>query len=134
MAWTDSDLDRIGDTQELELASLRPSGSLGRYTTMWVVRVGGDLYVRSAGGPERPWFQRALTSRIGRVRAGAVERDVTFGDASPTTHAEIDTAYHAKYDSYGPRIVNHVTGPNARAVTIRLMPRSEACTDHPIER
>ena len=31
-------------------------------------------------------------------------------------------AYHAKYDRYGPRIVGSVVGPNAEAVTIRLVP------------
>ena len=31
------------------------------------------------------------------------------------------TAYHAKYDRYGPAIAGHVTGPAAHAVTIRLI-------------
>jgi Uncharacterized protein conserved in bacteria (DUF2255) len=33
---------------------------------------------------------------------------------------DIDSAYHAKYDRYGPRIVGSVTGPEPRAVTVRL--------------
>jgi hypothetical protein len=32
-------------------------------------------------------------------------------------------AYHAKYDRYGPGIVGSVVGPEAYAVTIRLVPR-----------
>ena len=48
--WTDDELARIGDATELELASRRPDGTLRSFTTMWVVRVGDDLYVRSAGG------------------------------------------------------------------------------------
>jgi hypothetical protein len=39
-------------------------------------------------------------------------------------HAGIDAAYHAKYDRYGPAIVGTVVGPEAEAVTIKLVPRS----------
>ena len=36
--------------EELEIAASRPDGSLHRFTTIWVVRVGDDLYVRSYRG------------------------------------------------------------------------------------
>ena len=55
-AWTDEELESIGETQELQLASRRTDGTLRTFTTMWVVRVGSDVYVRSAGGPGRPWY------------------------------------------------------------------------------
>jgi hypothetical protein len=124
--WTKEQLDRIGDATELQLTSVREDGSLRPYVTMWVVRVGDDVYVRSAGGPERPWYRRAKVSGAGRIRAGSVEWDVTFADAAADAHAEIDAAYHAKYDRYGATIVGHVTGPAARPVTIRLTPKDGA--------
>ncbi|MGZ4755364.1 MAG: DUF2255 family protein [Acidimicrobiia bacterium] len=123
--WTTDELHHIDDSQELQLASVQSDGSLSAYTTMWVVRAGDDLYVRSAGGPDRPWYRRAKARGIGRIRAGGVERDVQFGDAIAEAYAAIDAAYHAKYDQYGPNIVGHVVGPGANAVTIRLVPRSE---------
>jgi hypothetical protein len=123
--WTDEELQRVGDAQELQLASTRPDGSLRPYVTMWVVRAGEDLYVRSAYGPTNGWYRRATASGVGRIRAGGVERDVTFADAVPTAHAAIDAAYHAKYDRYGPRIVGTVVGPQAEGVTVRLVPRDE---------
>jgi len=123
MGWTDDEARRIGDTTELQLASLRADCSLGPYTTMWVVRVGDDIYVRSAGGPDRPWYRHARASGAGRIRAGGVERDVTFSDAELGAHTAIDVAYHAKYDHYGPTIVGSVVGPGAEAVTVRLVPR-----------
>ena len=91
---------------------------------MWVVRAGDDLYIRSAHGPTNPWFRRAKASGAGRIRAGGLERDVTFAEAAPDVHAALDAAYHAKYDQYGPRIVGSVVGPAAAAVTITLVPRS----------
>ena len=36
-------------------ASRRPDRSLRPYVTMWVVRAGVGLYVRSAYGPDNPW-------------------------------------------------------------------------------
>lgn len=121
-AWSDTDLDRIGNAQELNLASARADGSLRPYTTMWVVRAGDEIYVRSAGGPDRPWYRHATASGAGRIRAGGVERDVTFGDATADAHAAIDAAYHAKYDQYGANIIDSVVGPHAKAVTVRLVP------------
>ena len=124
--WTDDELNRIGTAEELQLASSRLDGTLRPYVTMWVVRAGDDLYVRSAYGPDNGWFRRAKASRTGHIRAGGVERDVDFAEVEATAdaHAAIDAAYHAKYDHYGPRIVGSVVGPQARTVTIKLVPRS----------
>lgn len=121
-AWAEADLVRIGAAAELDLASRRPDGTLRGFVTMWAVRTGDDLYVRSAGGPDRPWYRHATEAGTGRIRAGGVEADVTFEAAPADAHAGIDAAYHHKYDRYGARIVGHVTGPDAEAVTIRLVP------------
>lgn len=122
--WPSDELDRAGRAEELDLASRRPDGTLGPYVTMWVVRAGDDLYVRSAYGPQNPWYLRAKASGSGRIRAGGVERDVTFAQAPAGANDAIDTAYHRKYDRYGPHIVSSVTGPAAEAVTIRLVPEA----------
>ena len=124
--WSDDQLRRVGDAIELDVASRRGDGSLRPFVTMWVVRVGDDLYVRSAGGPDRPWYRHALASGTGRVRAGGIEADVTFGHAADEAQDAIDDVDHAKYDHYGPRIVGSVVGPAAHAVTVQLIhnPRS----------
>jgi hypothetical protein len=120
--WTTADLERIGTSEELQLASRRSDGTRSGFVTMWVVRIGDGLYVRSAGGPDRPWYRSALGAGAGIVRAGGIERRVTFSrvETSDEVNDAIDAAYHAKYDRYGPRIVGSVVGPKAHAVTIRL--------------
>lgn len=122
-AWTEDELSRIGRAEELQITSRRADGSLRPYVTIWVVRAGDDIYVRSAYGSSNPWFVRATASGSGRIRAGGVERDVTFADAAPDAHAGIDTAYHAKYDRHGPAIVGTVVGAEAALTTIRLQPQ-----------
>ena len=126
--WTSDVLDRIGSSEELELASRRADRTLNGFVTMWVVRVGDDLYVRSAGGAARPWYRHAVARGLGTVRAGGVERDVTFATADPGAHGAIDAAYHTKYDRYGPAIVGSVVGAEAHDVTIRLVPTGENST------
>jgi hypothetical protein len=49
--WTDDELDRVGSAEELDVASRRRDGELGGPRTIWVVRVGDDIYVRSVNGP-----------------------------------------------------------------------------------
>ncbi|MFC0681044.1 DUF2255 family protein [Lysobacter korlensis] len=122
-SWTADELRRVGDADELHVTSLRPDGSLRPSVTIWVVRVGDDLYIRSAYGPQNGWFRRARASGAGRIRAGGVERDVTFAETPAEVHAAIDAAYHAKYDRYGERIVRTVVGDAVAPLTIRLVPK-----------
>jgi len=123
--WTPEQLALIGQAEELRLAPRRPNGTLRSFTTMWVVCANEELYVRSAGGPQRPWYRRALDTKNGRIRAGGVEADVRFVEAAPDVQLAIDAAYDAKYDRYGPTIVGHVTGPRSHLVTVRLVPENE---------
>jgi len=122
--WTAEELRRIGDAEELQVATRRSDGSLSRYVTIWVVSAGTAIYIRTAHGTDNPWFRRALKSRAGRIRAGGIERDITFLDADPASHSAIDDAYHAKYDRHGPAIVGSVVGPRLAGGTLQLRPIS----------
>lgn len=122
--WNPAELDRIGAAEELDLASRRPDGTVRPYVTIWVVRSGDELYVRSAYGVDNPWYRRAVAAGLGRIRIGDLERDVTFSRADPAAFPGIDAAYHGKYDRHGPAIVGTVVGPGAAPATLRLSPAS----------
>jgi hypothetical protein len=122
-AWTADELARIGAADEVDVASRRPDGSLRPFVTIWGVRLGDDFYVRSAYGHDNPWFQRALRSGDGRIRAGGVERDVAFEVPGADVADGITAAYHAKYDRYGPSIVGTVVSPEAATSTLKLVRR-----------
>jgi hypothetical protein len=121
--WTSDELTRIGTADELELASVRRDGTLRKPRTIWVVRVGDDLYVRSMYGRAGGWFPATQVHHQGRISAGGVEKDVTFADADPDLNDAIDATYHDKYRRYGERIVGGVVNPEARAATVKLVPR-----------
>ena len=122
VGWTEDELQAVGAADEFRVSSRRRDGTLRPYVTIWGVRVGDDIYVRSAHGTTNPWFVRARQSGQGRIQAGGIERDVSFEDGASAAHSDLDAAYHAKYDRYGPRIVGTVVGSRAAPGTFRLVP------------
>lgn len=122
-AWAPADLAQVERADELRISSYRPDGTLRPAVIIWVVRVGDGVYVRSAQGPDNGWFRRALDAGRGHVSVGGVETDVDVVTPDDAPHDEIDAAYHAKYDRYGPAPGGAVTGPTVTAVTFRLDPR-----------
>jgi len=124
--WTGEELTRVGAAEELRIASLRRDGTLTNPVTIWVVRLGDDLYVRSVNGRTAAWYRGTQARHEGRIWAGGVEKDVTFVDvdADSNIQDQIDTAYRTKYRRYAASIVNSVLSPGARSATLRLVPRS----------
>lgn len=121
--WTNDELNKIGRAEELQIASLRNDGTLRKPVTIWVVRIGDNLYVRSVNGRTSAWFRGMQARHEGHIRAGGVDKDVTFvEDDDPNINEQIDAAYRAKY-SYYPSGVNHINSSAARAATIKLVPR-----------
>ncbi len=124
-AWTNEELNKVGAAEELQIASLQRDGTLRHSVTIWVVRLGDDLYVRSVNGRDGAWFRGAQQCHVGRIQAGGMNKDVTFvEEPDPGINEQIDAAYRTKYRRYGANIVNSIISPKARAATIKLAPRS----------
>jgi hypothetical protein len=124
--WTNDELDAIGDADELQIAPLRRDGSARKPVTIWVVRVGDDLYVRSVKGRDGAWFRAAEASREGHIRAGGIDRDVTFeAETDPGINDQIDAAYRTKYRRSASFVPPMLT-PDARATTLRLVPSASS--------
>ncbi len=120
--WTSDELEKIGAAQELNLASIRGDGSLRAPVTMWVVRHGDDLYVRSVNGRGSSWFRGARNRHEAHVSAGGVEKDVYLVETDEADD-EVDAAYGEKYSRRYPTIVPSIVAAQARAATLKLVPR-----------
>jgi hypothetical protein len=122
-AWTKDELEKIAAAQELQIVSLRPDGTLSSPVTIWVVRSGDDLYVRSYKGRGGAWFRTAQARHQGRIRAGGVEKEVKFvNESDPMINEQIDSAYRAKYGHYNAEYIDPMVGAEARATTFKLVP------------
>ena len=123
--WTSEELTKIGAAEELEIASLRRDGTLRKPVTIWVVRHGDDLYVRSVNGRTAAWFRGTEVRHEGRIWAGGVEKDVTFVEEPETAlNDQIDAVYRTKYRRYLHNYVPPIISPEARVTTLKLVPRS----------
>lgn len=122
--WTSEELDRIEAADELEIVSVGRDGRLWKPTTIWVVRLGDDLFVRSVRGSAGAWFRGTQVRHAGRISAGGVTKDVIFVDADDDLDDRIDEAYRSKYRRYSANIVGSVLTPQARSTTLKLAPRS----------
>ena len=123
-SWTRNDLERIGAADELQLASLKEDGTLRKPVTIWVVRVGDELYVRAYRGRETAWSRHIQRRHEGRIGAFGVTKDVTLVDASSdeALNNTIDAAYQSKYRRYSATYVDPMIAPQARATTLKLVP------------
>jgi hypothetical protein len=121
-AWTSDELDTMGAAEELDLASVRRDSTLRNPVTMWVVRHGDYLYVRSVNGRGSSWFRGAQARDIAHIQAGGVHRDVTLVETDDVGD-EVDATYRTKYGRRYPSIVPAIVAREARAATLELVPR-----------
>jgi hypothetical protein len=123
--WTSDELTKIGTAEELQIVSLQRDGTLRNPVTIWVVRLGDDIYVRSVYGRSSAWFRGTQTRHEGHIRAGGVDKDVAFVEEGDSDiNDRIDDAYRKKYRRYAASIINSTLSLEARSATIRLVPGS----------
>jgi hypothetical protein len=118
-SWSASDLADIDAADELEIAVVRADGTLMRWTPIWVVCAGDEVYVRSWHRRDTGWFGRAVRTRRASVRVPGLEADVTvedLADSSAEVTEAVDAAYREKYGSGAGSMVT----PEAHATTLRL--------------
>ena len=119
--WTDEELNKIGNAEELRIAGRKADGTLRKPVIIWVVSVGDALYVRSVNGRTSGWFRGVLVRHEGRIWAGGVEKNVTFvEETEPDVNAKIDEAYLNKYQRY-PQWVAPMVTSEVQATTIKLI-------------
>ena len=125
-AWTPEDLRLVRAAAELQIAVRRADGTLRRWVTVWVVRAGGQVYVRTWYRRDTGWFGHALASGRARIRVPGLEADVRVedvGEGPPATRAAVDSAYVDKYGPDGG--TRRMVSAEAAATTLRLEPAED---------
>jgi hypothetical protein len=122
-SWTNDELTKVDAAEELEIAALRPDGTSRKPVTIWVVRVGQGIYVRSAYGTNPAWYRATKVRHEGYIEVASLRQEVTFEEADPAVGDQIDAAYRKKYRRHGAQYINSVITAEARSATIKLVPR-----------
>jgi hypothetical protein len=131
VAWSTDELERIGRADELEIAAKRADGTLGRAVPIWVVRAGGQVYVRTWYRRDGGWFGHVVGSRRARIRVPGLEADIAIEDVGGDEgelRATVDAAYRVKYGRYGETTVERMVTDDAAAATLRLVPQPGGST------
>ncbi len=120
--WKPEELAILAKPDEIEIATRRRDGSLRGLVTIWIVRHGSELYIRSVGGANASWYRGAQIRHQAQIAAGGLTRDVKLIEADHGLDHQIDAAYRRKYARYSESTLRRITSPEARATTLRLEP------------
>ena len=120
--WNPGQAAAIAAPQEVRVATRRRDGTLRRPRTIWIVRAGERVYIRSTNGPGADWFRAATATRSGQILADGRTYDVTFTEVTdPSDLAAADEGYRAKYRPYA-SIVAHLEEVGPRSATLQVTP------------
>ena len=125
--WRAGELSLIDGCGEVDIATRRSDGTLRAARTVWIVRHGDAVYVRSVNGTTAAWYRGVRTCHEGELSAGRLQRGVVFAEVG--THAgegsglddALDATYRAKYGRSSSAVVC-ITADVARATTLRVDP------------
>src|SRR5580704_12633091 len=80
VSWSAEQLESIGRSGELQIATRRTDGTLRSWIPIWVVCVGDDVYVRTWYRRTTGWFGHVLHYPQARIRVASLETDVSVVD------------------------------------------------------
>jgi hypothetical protein len=120
--WTAGQAAAITAPQEVRVVTRRPDGTLRRPTTIWIVRDGERVFIRSTNGRGADWFRAAVATGTGQVIAGGQTFDVAFDEVTDARDlAVVDRGYRDKYGQYA-SIVDHLEEDGPRSATLLVEP------------
>lgn len=124
--WSTEELELLDRSEELQITTRRGDRTLRPWVPIWVVCVDGHAYVRTWQRRDNGWFGRAVSSRRAWIRVPGLECEVAVEDVGGGARAElsaaVDASYRSKYGRYGSATVDRMTGEDAAATTLRLVP------------
>jgi hypothetical protein len=111
--WSDEQLQHLAQSAELQISA----GPRLRWTPVWVVVVGSEVFVRTWTRRQTGWYGAAVREGRARLRLPDGDAEAVVVPEGASRAAAVDTAYQAKYGAGG--AASMVT-PEAAASTLRL--------------
>jgi hypothetical protein len=119
--WNRTDLTTFENADTMLVRPKRDDGKLIGGVPIWVVVTGGEVFVRSARGPEGLWYRHARSTGEGVVRADGKQFEVRFVPVDgKRMEPAVNEAYQAKYGNSG--YVDSMLEDASASTTLRLEP------------
>ncbi len=122
VTWSAGQLDLIGRSVELNVASRRIDGTLRSPVPIWVVCIDDAVYVRTWYRRTTGWFGHVIEVPRAHIQVPDLEANVVvtdLGNGPSGLRASVDAAYQAKYGAGHRSMVTD----DAAATTLRLDPQ-----------
>jgi hypothetical protein len=120
MQFNVADLDLIDRTAEVRIETSMTGGPVHR-TIIWVVVDGGDVFIRSAYGPEARWYREATANSSVILWVGSRSLEArAIHEADPDAIARASAGILRKYA--GDPAAPGMNRPELLPLTLRLEP------------
>jgi hypothetical protein len=116
-------LQLLNETREVRVETRRDEDAPAHRTTIWVVTVDGDVFVRSVRGERGRWYREVSANPSAALHVG--DRRIPVR-ASPVTDeptvGAVSEAYQSKYGRTSPGSTRAMVQPETLPTTLKLEP------------
>jgi hypothetical protein len=116
-------LQLLDETREVRIETRRDEEAPAHRTTIWVVTVDGDVFVRSVRGERGRWYREVSANPSAALHVG--DRRIPVR-ASPVTDeptvGAVSEAYRSKYGRTSPGSTRAMVQPETLPTTLKLEP------------
>jgi hypothetical protein len=116
-------LQLLDETKEVRVETRRDEDAPAHRTTIWVVTVDGDVFVRSVRGERGRWYREVSANPSAALHVG--DRRIPVR-ASPVTDeptiGAVSDAYRSKYGRSSPGSTRAMVQPETLPTTLKLEP------------
>ena len=116
-------LQLLEETREVQIETRRDEDAPTHRTTIWVVTVDGDVFVRSVRGEKGRWYREVSANPSAALHVGDKRIPVRAVPATdePTVGA-VSEAYRSKYGRTSPGSTQAMLRPETLPTTLKLEP------------
>ena len=113
----------LDETKEVKIETRRDDESPEHRTTIWVVVVDGEVFVRSVRGPQGRWYREISSNPEGALHVGDTRIPVRATPATEDTTVDtVSDAIRSKYAKTSPSSTASMVRPDTLPTTLELVP------------
>jgi hypothetical protein len=113
----------LDETKEVSIETRRDADSPEHRAIIWVVVVGGDVFVRSVRGPKGRWYREISSNPEGALHVEGERIPVRATPAADDTTVDaVSDAIRSKYEQTSPKSTASMVRPDTLPTSLKLSP------------